>query len=235
MQKIANAISEWENHVAEKLIRDWSDLTVKFYDREQVSLKDKFSDKLSDDSGLDGGYLYFRRALEQLKFPNGLVLEEFYRSSQQGRRYYGAIISKNDWHLKTMTTSADGWRLNPDNYNIHFEPQYNVLSGIFSCFLHYEVNPYKPEAWVRTNILKTQYDAYLSGRLSFSKALQAKGLPGWTFSGGSNQLAKATFDFSNSLWLDVKSTLEGAILEATKAIDDVLKEMGTEAEPNKVI
>jgi hypothetical protein len=109
LQSVAAAIPSWENRVAEQLIRDWLALTAEFYTKAQVSLSDKFSDKLSDDSGLDSGYLYFRCALEQLSLPEGLDLEWFFRSSQQGRRYYGAIISKEAWHPGKMTNLSDSW------------------------------------------------------------------------------------------------------------------------------
>ena len=99
------------------------------------------------------------------------------------------------------------------------------LSGLLSCFLHYEVNPYEPEAWVQANVPKDQYNAYLARRAAFSEKLQAKGLTRWSFGGWSNQVAKTTFDFSMSSYADVKSTLEETLMLASQAIDAVLQEM----------
>jgi hypothetical protein len=226
LRNVAASITNWESALAEQLIKSWLSLTDKFYGRERVAPDDRFFEKLADDSGLDGGYLYFRSALTQVMLPKGLALEEFFRSSAQGRRYYGAIISKQVWHPHEMTEFSGSWLLDPlQDYNIHFEPQYNVLSGLFNCFLHYEVNPYETEAWVRANVPKDQYDAYLARRTAFSEKLQTKGLLRWSFGGGSNQLAKTTFDFSKSSYAHVKSTLEEALIVASQDIDSVLQKM----------
>ena len=141
---VAHVIN-WDNALAEQLITSWVSLTSKFYSCEKVSPDDKFFERLTDDSDLDGGYLYFRSALSQVIFPNDLTLEEFFRSSAQGRHYYGVKITKEPWHPGEMIESVDPCQLDPlCDYNIHFEPQYNVLSGVFSCFLHYESQPIPP-------------------------------------------------------------------------------------------
>lgn len=225
LKAIAAGINDWGNDLARQLINDWLVLTGAFYDRQNVTPSDIFFNKLTDDNGLDDGYLYFRMALGQLNFPPDLDLEEFFRSSQQGRHYYGARISKDSWHPGEMKKLSGSWILDPTtDYNIHLEPQYNVLSGVFNCFLHYEVSPYKPEKWVKANIPSDQYTAYLARRMKFATNLQKQELPGWSFGGGSNQIAKTTFDFSKSSYAEVKATLEREIARMAQAIDSVLHE-----------
>lgn len=219
-------VKNWDNAMAKQLMTSWIALIDRFYSFQHVSPDDVFFEKLVDNDGLDGGYLYFRSALSKLVFPNDLALEDFFRSSAQGRRFYGVKITKDSWHPGEMVESEDSCELDPfRHFNIHFEPQYNALSGVFSCFLHYEVNPYQTEAWVRRYVPQKQYDAYLARRSTFAAALAAKGLTGWNFGGGSNQLAKATFDFSKSSYAVVKSTLEEALSKASQAIDSTLLEM----------
>ncbi len=226
LKKVVTGVSEWESKLAKELISDWLALVESFYEREKVAPSDIFHDRLTDDSGLDGAFLYFRNALSRLDLPIALELEGFFRSSQQGRHYYGAIISKDSWHPSEMEEVSGTWSLDPlTNFNIHLEPQYNVLSGTFNCFLHYEVNPYESERWVRENIATDQYNAYIQQRTKFVSGLQAQALRGWSFGGGSNQIAKIAFDFSKSTYAEVKTALEQEIGKMSQAIDSVLKQM----------
>lgn len=226
LQNVVSEISQWDNELAEQLITDWLALVKSFYARENVSLSDIFYDMLADDNGLDGGFLYFRQALGQFSLPSLLELEGFFRSSQQGRRYYGSIISKSSWHPSEMVEVSDAWNLDPlTNFNIHLEPQYNVLSGIFNCFLHYEVNPYEPEQWVKANIPAYQYKEYLDRRNKFASQLQNQSLSEWSFGGGSNQIAKISLDLSKSTYKEVKTALELEIDRMAQAIDTVLDKM----------
>lgn len=223
---VVSKISQWDNELAKQLMTDWLALVKSFYVRERVSLSDIFYNMLADDNGLDGGFLYFRQALDQLSLPGLLALEGFFRSSQQGRRYYGAIISKNLWHPSEMSEVSGAWNLDPlTNFNIHLEPQYNVLSGVFNCFLHYEVNPYEPERWVKVNIPANQYSEYFDRRNEFAFQLQNQSLSGWSFGGGSNQIAKISLDLSKSTYKEVKATLENEIGRMQQAIDTLLAQM----------
>jgi hypothetical protein len=226
LQDIVSKISQWDDELAKQLMTDWLALVNAFYDREKVSLSDVFHDRLTDNSGLDSGFLYFRRMLAQLSLPNLLNLEGFFRSSQQGRRYYGAFISKDAWHPSVMTEIAGARHLDPlTSFNIHLEPRYNALSGVFNCFLHYEVNPYEPEKWVKANIPAHQYDEYLDRRNKFASELQNQALTGWSFGGRSNQIAKTSFDFSQRTYAEVKTVLEHEIGKMALAIDKTLDQM----------
>jgi len=224
-KKIADGIANWDNALAEKLIKDWSAITCNFYERQKVAMDDKFFDKMTDEGGLDAGYLYFRQALSRVELPAGLEVEEFFRSSQQGRHYYGVAFSKESWHPGEMSKSSEKWSLDPNkHYNIHFEPQYD-LWGKFKCYLHYEVNPYFPEKWIQNNIQKEQYDRYLARRTAFSGKLREKGLVNWSFGGGVNQIAKMEFNAKNSLYSEVKAELESNLAKMAKAVDAVLADM----------
>jgi len=213
--------------VAEQLVFDWMNLLERFYSKSKIDLKDRIGEKLKDDEGLDGGYLYFRTFLSELRLPRGMEIQFFYRGSAPGRHYYGAVFSKDNWHPGEMTPSGSRWMLEPNEvFNIHFEPQFNALNGIFSIFLHYEVNPYAREAWVKKNVPANQYEAYLQRRRKFVDLLKNKRLKDWNFArGGSNQIARAKLDINERLVKDAKYEIEELFAETSAAIDEVLSEI----------
>ena len=217
--------SDQDLTLASRLIHDWLQLVSRFYTRQEVNLDDRVSEKLQDDEGLDGGYLYFEKAIAMLDLPAHLELEDCWRDSRQGRRYYGVKFSKSAWRPAEMIDMDSSWNLPPNAFSIHFEPQYNVLNGIFNVFLHYEVNPYEPEAWVRKNIPESQYNAYVSQRNKFIEKLQGMGLEGWVFGGGSNQIAKMSLDFQELSFKDAKLLIENLLEKASGAIDHLLLEL----------
>lgn len=216
-------LSRGDNPVAEQLIDDWNDLVKQFYQCGTINQDDIITEKLSMSDDLDGGYLYFRSMLSELTFPVGLEVEYFFRSSRQGRHFYGAVISKDSWHQKEMSKINGKWQLNGDaDFNIHFEPQYNVLNGMFNLFLHYEVNPYETEKWVLNNIDSKQYDYYKMIREGFAHKLKAQNIKGLIFGGGSNQIAKASFNFQNKKNLEVQEMIVDFIAKVTDGIDSIL-------------
>jgi len=214
------------NSLAVQLISDWISLTKDFYSKSETNPEDIICKKLQNDNGMDGGYLYFRTFLGQLSLPSKLEVEDFFRDSRQGRRYYGAIFSKDSWHPREMVEDGEQWKLDVDQvFNIHLEPQFNVLSGIFSIFLHYEVNPYEPESWVNQNISKEQYNGYLARRQKFTDALQNKKPREWVFGGGSNQIAKVQLNFEEYSLMQAKNSKKIFIRETARAIDGVLSKI----------
>ncbi|RMG27126.1 MAG: hypothetical protein D6732_20500 [Methanobacteriota archaeon] len=214
------------NYLSDRLISDWIELVEAFYEKATLSDDDILSHKLQDDEGLDGGYLYFRTFLSNIKLSNGLTLEDFFRASRQGRHFYGAIFSKDSWHPAEMAVKDKGWSLDPDRvFNIHFEPQYNVLSGVFSIYLHYETNPYEPAKWVEENIPAEQYRAYIGRRNRFIEMLMKYLHKPWSFYNGTNMVAKAELDFSGYTMKDAINTIEKLFHEATIAIDRVLEKL----------
>ena len=187
---------------------------------------DKICQRLQDDDGLDGGYLYFRTFLSQLILPTGLEIEGFFRDSRQGRRYYGAVFSKESWHPEEMIESDGKWILDPDRvFNIHFEPQFNVLNRLFTIFLHYEVNPYETAAWASNNIPNAQYNAYLKRRSRFTELLAKTGMKGWVFVGGTNQIAKVKLDFQEYSSKYAKNMIKKVFYETSKSIDLALNRL----------
>ena len=215
-----------ESNLADQLLNHWLDLIELFYKKSQIDEGDIVLEKLQDEDGLDGSYLYFRAFLSKLALPNDLKNEGFFRASQQGRRYYGAIFSKDSWHPSEMEENHGSWTLDPEKvFNIHFEPQFNVLSGIFNIYLHYEVNPYETLTWVRNNIPKTQYEKYISRREKFVQLLIETGIKKWEFGGGSNQIAKVQLDFNNLSVREALNKIEEIFGETSKAIDSILAKL----------
>lgn len=216
--------------VAEQLIDDWNELLSKFYQCGSINHDDVATNKLTGTDNLDGGYLYFRSMLSELTFPPGFGVEYYFRSSRSGRRFYGAVISKDDWHPTEMSEVGGKWQLNGDSdFNIHFEPQYNVLNCIFNLFIHYEVNPYETEKWVLNNIGSSQYDHYKSVRDNFVRNLEARNIEGLIFGGGSNQIAKTSFNFQNKLTSEIQAMLQDFMQKVSHEIDFVLSQRNKSA------
>jgi hypothetical protein len=221
---LIRAVSDFANpgSLAERLVRDWGALVSNFYKMEMVEADDRVLDKLRDDDGLDGGYLYFRNALLKLDL-GSLSIDGFFRSSQQGRRYYGAIISKNEWRPAEMESVNETRNLDPaQNFHIHFEPQYDVLNQVLKLYLHYETYPYYPESWVRKHILISQYSEFVARRTSFFECLKAKAPERWKFKISYNQIAKADLNFADQTFSGLKDAIEARLKAMSVAIDDVL-------------
>lgn len=184
-----------------QLAGDLAMLLEKFYSYENTSPDDDILEKLRAEDGLDASYLYFKSIIYQLKLPADLEVEGTFKDSRQGRRYYGALISKEAWHPAELNELANAkWSLNPTKcFNIHIEPQFNVLSGIMNIFLHYEINPYETEAWAMENIKENEYQEYLARRGNFINVLSAANVDGLFIGGGSNQVAKAAFEIKEGM------------------------------------
>lgn len=215
-----------ENAIVNKLTSDLCELLEQFYNYATTSPTDKALDKLQAENSLDASYLYFKAVMDQLKLPARLEFEFTFRDSRQGRRYYGAVLSKEEWHPAEMTEAGDGkWSLNPERcFNIHIEPQFNVLSGVLNLFLHYEINPYETEAWAVKNILEADYQAYSDRRNKFINALQAADIAGLIIGGGSNQIAKAALEISEEMQLnDMLKMIEGFIDKVGAAVDRIIQ------------
>jgi len=219
-----------EDKLADRLIRDWVELLRDFYSKERVLPNDSFIDKLMDDEGLDGGYLYFRsffKSLEQSLRTINLEPRGFSRQTQQGRHYYLVTISKPKWHPYEMEENQGSWSLDPRRvYNIHFEPQFDVLNKTFKLLLHYEVNPYQSESWIEKNIPSHQYNGYKLRRDKFIYALKKQKLNyNWQFTGRTNQIARLDLSFSGYTSQRARDKIEEVLKDMTGAIDNVLKMM----------
>lgn len=220
--EIFTKAKDWENATVKQLIEAWANLTENFYGRGQVSDHDDFCERLKDTDLLDGGYLYFRSAFGKMQLPGDLQIDYFFRSSELGRKYYGVVINKPSWYPKEILKINDGWQMDPNAFHLHFEPQYNLLNENISLFLHYEVNPYETEKWVRKNIRQNEYKQYLEKRSSFIEHMRREALPYWVIGGGSNQVAKAVYDFRGRSFLEVKREIENSLSIATCLLDRIL-------------
>jgi hypothetical protein len=213
--------------IGSKLLSDWRDLMADFYDSAVVTDEDIFLEKLRGDRGLEGNYLYFISFMQDLNLANRLTLEDWFRSSQTGRRYYGAVISKADWHPEEMKPDLDGrWHLDAvRHFNIHVEPQFNVLTGVLNLYIHYEINPYRPDRWVTANVDFDERRAYGERRQRFIGAFANRVPLDVVIAGGCNQIGKATCDFVGSTTEAVRHTLERLIETISLRIDESLQQL----------
>lgn len=209
----------------ENLLNDFIEILDNFYDCSKITPNDDIFEKLSSVSELDGGYLYFQSFLKELSLNNTLNIEKFFRDSKSGRKYYGARISKPKWHPSKLDLNNPETFIPNKHFNIHFEPQYNVLKGKFTLYLHYETNPYKPKKWVDKNIPKQKYDKYWELRKSVKNKLKNKNIKEIKISGRTNQIAKATINFKNKNAKEIISKLEKLINKVSVSIDDILNEL----------
>lgn len=223
LSKNIHKIIKWENPLVEQLIKDWNELLDNFYAHEPVNINDNITEKLTDTDGLDAGYLYFRSMLTRITLPSGLEREYFFRSSRQGRHFYGVRISKQEWHPEEMMEINGQWQLDCNkNFNIHFEPQYDVVNNMFNLFLHYEINPYDTERWVLDNIPPNQYEDYKEVREGFIRKLETENIPHLIIGGRSNQIAKATFNFQNERFGKAQEDIVNFINVVSNKIDSML-------------
>jgi len=214
------------NSVIEKLLSDFFKIVQEFYKCKNINSKDNIYKKLSSVLELDGGYLYFKSLIKSLDLDKSLNVEGFFRMNRSGRKIYGARISKPVWHPSKMDLENPKKFEPKKDYNIHFEPQYNVLNGKLNLYLHYEVNPYKPKKWVNKNIPERRYNEYWATREKVQNKLKNKDLVNLKISGRTNQIAKATMDFQNKKAEKmIKSTSE-LINNVTLEIDNILCEIG---------
>jgi len=217
--------SESRASLADKLISDWCMLVSKFWEKNDVGLDDIVSAKLEDAKGLEGGYLYFRSALSKIDLPQDLKIE-FYRDSRQGRRYYGAIISKAAWHPSEMIKEGDTWKLDSrQNIHVHFEPHYDALNKIFALRIDYEVNPYRPKKWFESNISRPEQIKYLDRRRSFIDKLKSRNVSGWIFSESWNQIAKAKLNINGLTFDAFQNSIRRLLIKMTGEIDTALLEL----------
>jgi hypothetical protein len=212
--------------LADTLIHDWLSLVSSFYGKLAIGPQDDVLTKLQDQEGLESGYLYFRGLLSSLPLAHDMYTNCFFRSSQQGRRYYGAQITKEGWYPAEMVCRDGTWNLDAyKNFYIHFEPQYDVLNHVMRLPLHYEVYPYNTEAWVKSNVDKAQYSDYLAQRARFSAKLEPVSRLGWTISGGYNQLARADIDFNGKTSGTLKAEMARKLNDVAPIIDAVMQEL----------
>ncbi|WP_169829434.1 PD-(D/E)XK nuclease family protein [Desulfatibacillum aliphaticivorans] len=212
---------------AKLLIASWISLLSGFYSKGKVSDSDVFLAKMQEPDDLEGNFLYFRSFLEGLRLEGGLEVDETFRGSARGRHYFGAKICKPSWRPGEMKGVNGVFQLDAKrDFNIHFEPQFNLLTGFFNFYLHYEVNPYRPVAWVKKNVSLSQYEEYNRVRDSFKEELRSKGIGGLSVGGRSNQAAKAVFDLKGRTVAESRSLISEIIHTVASQIDEIIKRPG---------
>lgn len=213
---------------ATRLLADWLALVSDFYASEFISPDDVLLTRLRATTLLEGSYLYFKAFANRLHLPAGLALEDCFRSSRAGRRYFGAVFSKATWKSHPMVKSSSGeWHLTPSHhFNIHIEMQFNVLSGVLSLYVHYETNPYQPEHWFVRNLPLDEQRSYLSARERFARVLSSCIPSGVVIGGRFNQLAKAACDFSGVSTGAAAAEVERLVASIADSIDAALIELG---------
>lgn len=208
-----------------RLLRDFSKILEEFYNCREINPNDNIFKKLYSVPEIDGGYLYFKTFINNLALDKSLNIEEFFRGSKTGRKYYGARISKSAWHPSKMNIDKPEDFVPKENFNIHFEPQYDVLNKKLILYLHYEVNPYQTKNWVEEHIPKTKYDKYLKKRNKVKDKLKNKDLEDLKISGYTNQIAKATIDFQDKNAEELIKSISEFINKVASEINDILYEL----------
>ncbi|MFW5981161.1 MAG: PD-(D/E)XK nuclease family protein [bacterium] len=211
--------------VIDKLLSDFFKILNDFYECSVINFDDDVYKKLTSVPELDGGFLYFQSLIKILNLNNSLDIENFFRDSKNGRNYYGVRISKPNWHPSKLDIKEPENFLPNEHYNIHFEPQYNVLSGDFTIYLHYETNPYKPKKWVDNNIPVEKYNKYWEIRSKVKNKLRNIDIKNFQISGRTNQIAKAKIDFNNKSAEEIIKKLETLFNNNSIIIDKVLSEV----------
>jgi hypothetical protein len=207
------------------LLGAWIELVDRFHGHAVLADDDLVADALRREDPLEGAFLYFRSLLASLILPAGFALESTFRNSQQGRRYYGAQISKPDWHPSKWKETNGIYDLDPNTcFHIHFEPQYNVLTGTLSLYLHYEINPYRPSAWAKSNFPKDLLLGYEERRCRFIEALQHCGIRDLRIGGRSNQVAKATLSLEGRRAKQVRESFQNIVCDTAASVDKILHE-----------
>src|SRR5579884_2533996 len=119
----------------------WLELLRRFY--KSAELKDDANLfaalGCARENELDSGFLLFCRFMESIDLPQGMVLKGSQRQSREGRRYYLTHFRKKAWAPSEMFRDGAKWRLDPDTcFDIHVQPQYDVLGHKLVVYLHYE-------------------------------------------------------------------------------------------------
>lgn len=221
--QLARDLPPLEDSLAQLLLQALTSLLARFYSKATSLPTDFLLTKLQETDPLEGGYLYFKAFLHGIPLRRQLGVERTYRSSAQGRRYFGAIISKPSWHPEEMQEHSGKYNLDGSkHFNIHFEPQFDCLSGEMKLYLHYEVNPYNSLSWVRKNISPEHLEEYQRVREEFIEELRRRKVKGVTLGGRSNQVARANLLFAD-MTVSEASTKTATIIDGVAThIDEIL-------------
>jgi hypothetical protein len=208
--------------LALQLSSAWLDVLECFYASEHLGADEQVAQKLSDAHVPGAGYLAFRTLIRSTSLPPEVALDHLYRQSQQGRRYYGAAVTKPGWKSEPFDDSGRRWALPADNRRIHIEPQYNFLNQTLKVHIHYETNPYHPVRKLRERVPQDQYEIYTSRRNAFAQHLAGADIAPFRLSVHANQLAIAEVSLLDATVAHAQEQMQTLIEDATRAVDQAL-------------
>lgn len=212
-----------EDPLAQLLLDAWEALLQDFYSNAAIAERDLLLAKLNQMDPLEGNYLYFKSFAQSISLQGGLEVEYPFRSSAQGRRYFGVVISKDTWHPMEMKRIDGAYQLDArKNCNIHFELQFHCLKGTLELYLHYEVNPYQPKAWMNKNVSHAEHDAFFNVRNEFIEALRLKAIAELVIGGGSNQIAKVQLQLFDATVVNARKKIAETVNHIAVHIDEIL-------------
>lgn len=203
-----------DDPLAHRLLSELSDAYLAFYAAGRLEPGDRVLEKLSARGGLDPAFLYFASLFRGLPYPAGLQVRETGHSSNPGRHYCVAVISKERWR---SPRSADS-----PGFHIHLEPQFDMLGRRFSLFLHYETGEYLPRKQAAQQF-GHRLEAYDRRRREFVEHMQRVQLPGLQLGGRSNQVGRLQVRLDGQTRLsEFVQQLRTAMAGVAKAVDGFL-------------
>jgi hypothetical protein len=210
-----------DDPAASQLLQDWNECLDEFYTAGSLDENDILMDKLTSETALDSGYLSFAEFFSSIR-PRGLEVSGTWRSSPQGRPFFGIQYRKASWCPNELT-SANWARFNPSkHFDIHIECQFHRLHERLDVLVHYETRPYRPQL---ESVLSTrQFNTHMTRRTDFKAAL-AELLPG-TFIVASersiNQIVRLNISLTKASVRDTRLRLSRLLSGTAKAIDQAL-------------
>jgi hypothetical protein len=220
--------SSSNSSLADRLSKDLVDVFENFYLQAEPAPNDFVTDKMHNETGLGAGYLYFQNLFTEdrggLSLPPGLRVIGFNRSSHSGRRYYLARLNKSHWRPGGIEKASGDWNFDPHkDYHLHFEPQYDVLSGELTLYVHYETDPYHPQSTLKSNLSEEALRVHDERKQSLTEALEAHDLSNFrVYHNYDLQIAKAEVEFTELTLRETASQLSRLFREGCQALDDAL-------------
>lgn len=114
------------------------DVLGRFYERGKLRREDPIEEifRPSVAGAPKANYLAFLSFINELELPPGAEIWDRFRTSKRGRRFFGVRIGKAPWKSRADNESDGVSTRDPDNRNIHIEPQLDALSGRFELYIH---------------------------------------------------------------------------------------------------
>jgi hypothetical protein len=217
---------------AAEFMSAWLQLLRGFYESADLAPDEDFLAALGSacENELESSFLLFCRFMESLHLPRGLFLQDTQRQSRTGRRYYLAHLRKKSWAPKEMFREGRKWRLDPGAcFDIHIQPQYDVLGRKFVIYLHYETNPYHPLKWLenKDNLDSSDYAAYARRRNDFAQCFRSH-VPGeMKLRGRNNQIGVIPCAWEGLSVASARDELLQIIDHVADAVDSTLDALHT--------